>query len=356
MTRLKLRYIKAYTDRIGKTRRYFNKTGFAKTPLPGLPGSIAFMEVYQRCLAEVEATKRSTASVSEAVKPGSFADLVQRYYGSSSFKTLRPITKSTYRNVINHLVKENGDKPVDRLDRKGIMKLVDQKSETPGTANKVLRTLRMLMRFAIKQEMRTDDPTAGLAKLRVSKEGFLAWDEDHIRLFEGHHPIGSRARLAFALLIFTAQRRSDVIRLGPQHIRNGRLSLRQQKTGTFLDIPVHPELAMIIDRSAVSDMTFLRTEQGKSFAPAGFGNWFGDCCRQAGLPLGFNAHGLRKAAARRLAEAGATTQEIMAITGHQSISEVERYTRAANQRHLASKGMSRLTELSNDPKVSVLTR
>jgi integrase len=94
------------------------------------------------------------------------------------------------------------------------------------------------------------------------------------------------------------------------------------------------------------------TAAGKPFSPAGFGNWFGDCCRAAGLPLGFNAHGLRKAAARRLAEAGYTSKQIMAITGHRSLAEVERYTKAAEQVVLARQAISRLgtnseRELSN---------
>jgi len=45
-----------------------------------------------------------------------------------------------------------------------------------------------------------------------------------------------------------------------------------------------------------------------------------------------SAHGLRKAAARRLAEAGCTEHEIAAITGHASLREVQRYTKAADQK------------------------
>ena len=88
-------------------------------------------------------------------------------------------------------------------------------------------------------------------------------------------------------------------------------------------------------------LTFLVTEFGKPHSPNGFGNKFKDWCREAGLPH-CSAHGLRKAAAARLAERGATAHEIMAITGHQSLEEVERYTRAAQRRTLADSAMAKL--------------
>ncbi|MFX6357469.1 tyrosine-type recombinase/integrase, partial [Acinetobacter baumannii] len=53
------------------------------------------------------------------------------------------------------------------------------------------------------------------------------------------------------------------------------------------------------------------------------------------------AHGLRKAAARRLAEAGCSASEIAAITGHKTLAEVERYTRAADQERLARQAIQR---------------
>ena len=90
------------------------------------------------------------------------------------------------------------------------------------------------------------------------------------------------------------------------------------------------------------NLTFLVTAQGKPFTAPGFGNWFGACCRAAGLPVGFNAHGLRKAAARRLAEAGCSSKQIMAVTGHRSIEELERYTEAAQQVLLARQALARL--------------
>ena len=91
--------------------------------------------------------------------------------------------------------------------------------------------------------------------------------------------------------------------------------------------------------------TFLQTSFGQPFkTAAGFGNWFRQCCDEAGLAKGLSAHGLRKATARRLAELGCSTHQIAAITGHATLSEVQRYTRAADRKRLAQEAMKKLIE------------
>ena len=340
VSRIKLKYIKSYSDRLGIARRYFNKPGQPRTPLPGLPGSREFMDAYQACLdALPPAVTRPKA---RKVEKGSVSDLVARYYVSAGFKNLAPLTKSTYRNEIKKIDLVHGTKPVSMLDRRGVKKLLSEKADKPGAANKLLRTLKMLMKFAVDEEMRTDDPTANIKPLRVAGDGFIAWTEEDIEKFEAFHPIGSRPRLALALALYTAQRRGDVIRMGRQHIRGNMIAVRQQKTGTYLEVPIHPSLAAILESAPLDNVTLLLSEAGKPYKAASFGNWFGDRCREAGLPLGYNAHGLRKAGARRLAEAGCTTLEIMSITGHQTISEVERYTKSASQKKMARTGMAKM--------------
>lgn len=189
--------------------------------------------------------------------------------------------------------------------------------------------------------MRADDPTRDVRKVPVVKgDGYHSWTEGEITQFDRCHPVGSRARLAFALLLYTGQRRSDVVRMGRQHLNDGAICVRQQKTGREVWIPVHEALAPII-AGASTNLTFLLTDQGKPYTAAGFGNWFRDQCRAAGLH-GCSAHGLRKAAARRLAEAGCSAHEISAITGHASLREVERYTEAADRRKLAASAMAKI--------------
>jgi integrase len=357
MTSLKLAYIKRYENPKGVWRHYFNKRGRPSVALPGLPGSEEFMEAYQACLKAIPAAESGPKA--PRVAKGSMSDLIARYYASSAFKGLKSdVTKSTYRNEIKKIDAEHGAKPVALLDRRGVKKMLAEKADRPGAANKLLRTIKMLMKFAIDDEMRSDDPTAGIKPLKVAGDGFIAWTEGDIEKFEAKFPIGTKPRLALALALYTAQRRGDIVRMHRQHVRGDKIAVRQQKTGAYLDIPIHPELEQIIKASVPSvalvadgqSLTFLVSETGQPFKPASFGNWFGDRCREAGLPLGYNAHGLRKASARRLAEAGCTTHEIMAITGHQSIAEVERYTKSASQQKMSVSGMEKLRQRSNENK------
>ena len=107
---------------------------------------------------------------------------------------------------------------------------------------------------------------------------------------------------------------------------------------------MHPKLREIIDATpTVGVKTFLVTHIGKPYTAAGFGNYFRALCDQAGCP-DVSAHGLRKATARRLAEIGCSANQIASITGHASLSEVQRYTKAADRKRMAREAMAKLVE------------
>jgi integrase len=137
--------------------------------------------------------------------------------------------------------------------------------------------------------------------------------------------------------------------MGRQHIRDGVLSVRQQKTGRTLAIPVHTELQAVLDTMPSQHLTFLITDRGEPFEPMAFTKWFKRCCDAAGLSQ-CSAHGLRKAACRRLAEAGCTANEIAAISGHTSLREVERYTKAADQARMARNAVGRIRMATSNGK------
>jgi integrase len=197
----------------------------------------------------------------------------------------------------------------------------------------------------------TQDPTAEFKPARCKNSGgFRVWTEIDIAAFEAKHPIGNQARLALALALYTGQRRGDIITLGRQHIANGILSFRQSKTGAQVDIPVLPELRQILDVTPSNHLTFLVTDRGSPFTAASFGNWFRRMCTDAGLPRGLAAHGLRKAAATRFANHGATSHELMAWFGWKTLSEAERYTRAADRKVLARGVAEKLTTRTSSGK------
>jgi integrase len=330
------KYVHGYLDRHGKPRFYFRRPGYKRTPLPGLPWSAEFMTVYQ----EVLAGQPVPIGVART-KPGSMKALTASYYQSVAFRRLRSTTQAARRSLIDRLCREHGDKSAVTLERRHILILMGAIADKPGAANNLRKALRELMKHAIDIGWRDDNPTRDVQKIKVQSKGHHSWTESEIAQFETRYPIGSREQLALALLLYTGQRRGDVVLMGRQHISGGILNLRQEKTGAELAIPVHPALAAIIDATAREHLTFLTTRLGGPFKPTPFSNWFREVCDAAGLPH-CSAHGLRKAAARRLAEAGCTTHEIRSITGHASLQEVQRYTDAVEQKRLAVSAIAKV--------------
>jgi integrase len=298
-----------------------------------LPHTEAFFEEYNACMRGVAAPKIEPGK--DRIKPGTVTDLVQRYYHSPEFLGLADSTKQTYRNQLNRFCDKHGTKTVKNIQRKHIKALIAQMADRPGAANSLLARLKLLMKFALDIEMIKVNPLLGMSGLKTRTSGFHSWTESDIAKFEATHESGTKERLALALLLYTGQRRSDVVRMGWQHINDGYISVTQQKTGERLELPLHEDLCAELANTNKDNLTFLMTSFGKPYTSAGFGNWFRKQCDKAGLPH-CTAHGLRKAAARRLAEAGCTNQQIKAVTGHRTEAEVNRYTRAASQKQLAA--------------------
>jgi integrase len=242
---------------------------------------------------------------------------------------------------MEHLREEHGDKPIALIERKHVKAMVDAKAATPTAARNLLQTLRVLMAFAIEAGFCRDDPTIGVSHPKVKIKGHETWEEADIATFEAHHPIGTKARLAFALALDTAQRRGDIVRMSRRDVL-GEITIKQSKTSQEVTIPISPELRAAIDATPAEHMVFLTTALGKPFDTASFGNWFRERCREAGVRKGLSLHGLRKAACRRLAEVGCTPHEIMAISGHTTLKEVTRYTNKVDRKQMARAAMKRL--------------
>jgi integrase len=339
------KFVHGFVDRHGRPRFYLRRKGFAKVALPGIPWSPQFMTAYESALAGQPAIQPGSSNI----KPGTIRALAASYFVSPAFRSLKPRSQYVYRCTIERFCRNvggdgvaYGDKPVAGMRREHVARLVAARADRPQTANFLIKMLRVLMQHAVEIRLRADDPTRDVRLLKVRSDGIHSWTEVEIEQFERKHPIGSRERLAFALLLHTGQRRSDVVRMGRQHVQDGLLRVRQDKTGTELAIPVTAQLAEAIAAMPGDNLTFLTTHLNRPFAPQGFSYWFGRACDAAGLPPHCTAHGLRKAAARRLAEAGCTEHEISAVTGHASLHEVQRYTRGADQRRLAISAMSKI--------------
>jgi len=352
--------------RHGKHRVRFRKGGFS-TYLSGTPWSDDFMRQYAAALDGVKA--RTTNVGADRTVAGSVNALVAAYLdcaekSTSPFKTLKTETQRTCRNILENFRNAHGDMPLYRtlrnseremlLKREHMQRIVNEKVETPFAQRNFLNTLRAMFQWALSEGRVPEDPTLGVTRRKVKTTGYKTWDDTQIARFEQRYAISTKERLAFALLLYTGQRRGDVVKIGRQHMHpdrqweHGVLILDQGKTEgseeAHIEIPVHPKLAEIIAATpTVGVKTFLVTSFGKPYTSNGFGNWFREVCDAAECP-DVSAHGLRKATARRLAEIGCSAPQIAAITGHATLAEVQRYIEAANRKRMAREGMTKLIE------------
>jgi integrase len=344
MTRIKLKYVEQFIDRHGKPRFYFRRAGYKRTPLPGLPGSAEFMEAYQAALDGLGAQRAHIGAA--RTKPGTVNAAIAAFYTRcNSYLDNRPITQRTDRNILEAFRAKHGSKPIALLEQKHIENMLAEKSGKPAAQRNLLRVLRTLLAFCVKDGLRKDNPALGIKLVSTKTTGYHTWTEEELRQFEERHPVGTKAHLALAVLLYTAQRRSDVVRLGPMNIvtRGGiqRLVFTQSKTGSEMDIPLAAPLAQVIAATPmVGVKTFLVTDYGRPFTAAGFGGWFRAKCDQAGLKH-CSAHGLRKAFLRRMAEAGCSEDYIASISGHRDMDEIRSYVRAANKQRMADEGMAK---------------
>lgn len=348
MAKIELPYVQAFRDRHGRTRHYFRRRGFARTALPGTPGSAEFMAAYAE---QIERTGDPLAAARLAgmarVQPRSINALIIEYYRSAEFRELRDSTRRAYRGQLERFRTAHGAKGATSLQSHHLEAIFLGMADRPEAAVNLRKRLRRVFRLAVRLGWRQDNPVTETEVARKRDRGIKGWSDDQLAAFEARWPAGSRERLAFALCLYTGQRRSDVIRMGPQHVAGGRISVVQQKTDHRLRIRLHPrlaaEIALHAAEAGTAHLAFLTTQAGAPFTVEGFGNWFRDACAEAGLK-GKSPHGLRKSAGRRLAEAGCTEKEIAAILGHASLGEVARYTKEANQEGLADRAMDKVEE------------
>lgn len=330
-------------DRHGSVRTYLRLPGRPKVRLRAEPGTDAFEAEYQAAIA---APVKPVVRPIGAVVPGSVDALCIAYYGSAIFKRMDPRSQRVRRGILDRFRQSHGTKSAARLEPHHLVRIRDAMAETPEAANGLLKALRAAFKVGEELRLVPSNPAVKVAYLpSVNPDGIHAWTPEEVEQYEARHPVGTMARLALALLLYTGQRRSDVVVFGRQHLRDGALTFTQAKNRARrpvrLVIPVLPELARIIEATPSRGLSFLSSERGAPFTPDSFGNRFRKWCREAGLPH-CSAHGLRKVTASRLAELGATAHQIMAVTGHRTLKEVDRYTRGATQKAMAESAMALL--------------
>lgn len=304
-------------------------------------GSEEFARNYQSAVLGEAHQEGMLAQRASVTATGTLAWLITCYKGSSAWDRLSATTKSQRDRIYRDAIKRAGEAHLASITKKVIRQAVEDRAKTPFAANSFIKSLRGLFRWAKAAQHIEADPTEGVTGFSNKTEGFHCWTEEEIARFEERWAIGTRERLALAVLLYTGLRRGDAAIIGRQHIRDGVITLRTEKASMQVTIPILPQLAAIINATTTGDLAFIATRAGRPMTKESFGIWFGKACDAAGVPG--SAHGLRKAGATRAANNGATEAELEAIFGWKGGKMASLYTRSADRVRLAREAMRKLS-------------
>ena len=231
-------------------------------------------------------------------------------------------------------------------------------SDLPGAANHWLKAMKAIFGYAVDIEWIETNPAATIKPLPPkNRDGFATWTEDDIGQFLDHYPIGTVAHRAVTIMLYTGAARVDAVRLGWHNLKRNRIEYRRSKRekhgGPLITLPVHDDLAAVLETIPRDWGTWLQTVEGRQRSPASLTEDMRRWTEIAGLPKGRTPHGLRKAMGRRLAELGLSPHQIMSVLGHESLEMAAHYSRAYDRARAAEEAMERL---SNGPAKSSVIR
>ncbi|KQS48246.1 MULTISPECIES: tyrosine-type recombinase/integrase [unclassified Sphingomonas] len=331
----KLAYVSSFVDRHDKRRYRFRRTGYPVHYFKEPHGTKAFEREYAACLSTEPAPVGAGRT-----KPGSVSDVIIRYYADNNFLDLRLSTQAVYRGVLERLRTKFGDDPIRMFDSERLARLMTLMRDRPHAAAGLRKLFAQLFVIARRAKLVPHgfDPVRDTKPPKAVSDGYHRWTEDELEAFEAKHPLGTKPRLAFAMLLYGAQRSGDVRFMTRETIAEGRIRLDQSKTSTAADVPVVPPLREALAAGPLGAETLLETKGGEPFTPKGFYGMFKRACIAADLPH-CSPHGLRKSAARRCKDAGCSNEQGMAITGHKTEKEYLRYAGTGARADLADEAM-----------------
>lgn len=340
-------YLQRRTTRHGKTAWYVRVGRGPLIRIRGEYGSAAFWAQYNAAV-----TGEHVAPTTSDAKPASLQWLIERYRDSSAWRDLSLATRRQRENILKQVIKSAGRKPFTRIDEAAIIAGRERRAATPFQARHFLDTMRGLFAWAEEAKHVKVSPAAKVRYPTLKTgEGFPVWTEEDVAAYEARWPLGTRQRVWLAVLLYTGLRRGDAVCLGRQHVRSGVASLRTEKTGTEIHIPLLAPLSEALRAGPTGELAFICGATGKPMTKESFGNAFADACRAAGVRK--SAHGLRKIGATRLANAGATVAQLNAVFGWTGSKMASLYTQAADRARLAREVMPRMLT-SNDLATSML--
>lgn len=340
----KLLYLIEDFDERGNKRMYIRIPGKKKVRVPEHLVNQKGTEEFALFYWEI---RRGGAEDKPAkAKPGTLAWLVELYYASQAFADLdKTYTQVERRRQLDPLVAKIGHLPA-LIPTKKIKEA--QSTRKRSTQRKFVSALRHLYQTGMELGHVDRDPTAGIKVKKSKTEGHKTWPVEYCLRYEKHWPLGTQQRTAYAIALYLGARRSDAVRIGIRQEENGGRQVRyiqhkgRQARSVEVVHPIVPPLREALDAWQGGRFTWLETNRKLPRSDKAFGDDFSRWCGEAGVPKGYTYHGLRKALAARLAEAGNSTNEINAVLGDVTLQQAEIYTRAAEKKKMATKALTGL--------------
>ncbi|MCP2207750.1 tyrosine-type recombinase/integrase [Bradyrhizobium diazoefficiens] len=351
MIKTRLRYCVYDPDPRGNPRYYVRKPGFKKVRIREVfedrNGNISpeFMLAY---FAALDGLSKKAAAPPSTPREKTFYWLVDQYCRSEEFKRFDVLTQNDKRGVLNRFCESAGNLPYEAFRTEDVERSRDKRSATPGAADKLVKYLRSLFKWAVRKKHAKTNPAIGVEKINET-EGWHTWTRSEVERYRKHHEIGSKARLALEIMLNIGARRSDACRIGRQHEVDGYLEFvawkgrNRAKTRKTIVARFTAELKLALTSTPTGDLTYLVNDLGRPFTIAGFGNKMREWCDAAGLSQ-CSSHGLRKASAVAMAESGARAPELCALFGWSKLETAEIYIREANKRVMVDNAFARLDE------------
>lgn len=338
MPRPRWPHLQKQITRHGKTVWYVRRGHGARVRLQSAYGTPEFEAEYLRAVIAKPPPERP--KVPQKSAKGSLAWLWDRYRETTAWtEKLSRATRRQRENIMLHVLAACGDDPFEAVTTMELVKGRDRRTATQG--RNFLDAMRGLFRWALAAGHVEVDPTDGAENPpRKDGVGFPAWTEEDVARYEFRWPLGTPQRVWLAVLLCTGLRRGDAVKLGKQHYRaNGRGMIRTEKTGVEVPLIMTEELAAAIATGPTGDLAFICGLKREPMTKESFGNAFSEACRAAGVKK--SAHGVRKLAATRLADAGATVHELEAVFGWHGGTMAALYTKDANRRRLVESAMQK---------------
>lgn len=328
MKRPTLPYLQA--KKRGDATHWYYRRGKTYQRIEGEPWSPEFIARYNRIHESFQAAPTGPAA-------GSLDALITAYLSSPDYERLAASSRQTYRTYADQLRQAIGKAMVRDLETADIYEVQDALAHRPAKANVVIAVLRAVLAYGAKRRWLALNPAIGVKPLPTDGE-HKPWPP--ALLERAASELTGPARRDFFLGLYTGQRVSDTVRMGPRDIENGGILVTQQKTGTDLWIPLHPNLSAEMATWVLHGLTWVTDETGRRISAKSMTRRWRVVLKNMGVE-GYVRHGLRKNAAVALVEAGTTDKQAQAITGHASGAVFARYAKAARQKRLARAAMDK---------------